>query len=226
MISYVVVNYNSYDFLFILLKSIKKFSSISYEVIVIDNSFEKKTLDFANVFFYFQNFNIGHGEGLNLGIKEANGEYVLLLDVDCHFLCHDFDKMLISKKEDIITVPGTIKKPIRPAFFFSKKDIIKNYNFNSTLNYKGNRITPNGYDVGILAYYKMLEDNRTFFWMDKKPNRYQTLNGEEWCIEDVPIVYHHWHGSHLKERQVDFPNNDLIKDKETFMRKINIEFDC
>lgn len=225
MISYVVVNYNSYDFLNLLLKSISKFSSIDHEVIVIDNSFEKKTLEVnSNVFFYYQNYNIGHGEGLNLGITKATKKYILLLDVDCHFLYPNFDKLLICQKEDIITVPGTIKKPIRPAFLFSKKELIENYDFNSSLNYKGNRITPDGYDVGILAYYKMLEENRTFFWMNKKKNRYKTLNGEEYCINDISIVYHHWHGSHLKERQIDFPNDNLIEDKEKFMTKINIEF--
>jgi GT2 family glycosyltransferase len=36
--------------------------------------------------------NVGHGEGLNQGIKEAAFDFVLFLDVDCHALSHEWEK--------------------------------------------------------------------------------------------------------------------------------------
>ena len=172
--SIVVVNYNSYDFLRVLIESCNKFSYNNLEIIVIDNSLKWETLEYSNVSHFFQNQNIGHGSGINLGIQKATSDVVLVLDVDCHFLCKNFDLILLEEINnfDIIAVPGSIEKPIRAACILAKRDAVIDCDFRSTPNYQGCRKTPEGYDTAILAYYNMLKQNKKFNWFEIKRNRY------------------------------------------------------
>lgn len=128
----------------------------------------------------------------------------------------------MMKKFNVIGGRGPLEKPIRPACMFMKKEIAEAYDFRDTRNYKGCRFTPDGHDVAIHAYYKMMAAGNDIGFLEAKGNRYGTLNGEEWCINDVPLIYHHWHGSHLKERQeLDFPDDDLMSDKDKLFAGIS-----
>jgi hypothetical protein len=89
----------------------------------------------------------------------------------------------------------------------------KLYDFRDTPGYSGHRVTPDGYDVAIKAYYNMLQDGVRIKMINSIKNKFGTLNGEEWCIDGEPLIYHHWHGAHLTERQVDF-KEDLKHDKD------------
>jgi glycosyltransferase involved in cell wall biosynthesis len=214
-LSIIVVNYNSYDFTNLLIKTCNKLSQQLIEIIVIDNS-KTETFEYSNVSVFLQPHNIGHGQGINLGVQKASSDILLILDSDCHFLSKDFDQLILKEMQncDVLAVPGSIEKPIRASCLCIKKEIAINYDFKSTPDYKGHRITPHGYDTAILAYYKMLQEKREIKWFDTiKPNRYKTLNGEEYALNNKSMIYHHWHGSHLTERQVDF-KEDLQKDKE------------
>jgi hypothetical protein len=90
------------------------------------------------------------------------------------------------------------------------------YDWRATPGYKGHRITPDGYDVGVKAYLEMVFEGKNIKFMEvHKPSRYLTANGEEYKLQDYnDIVYHHWHGTHLRQRQVDYPEVDLIADKK------------
>jgi hypothetical protein len=102
---------------------------------------------------------------------------------------------------------------------FMKKEFGR-YDWRDSTGYKGHRVTPDGTDVAIAAYYQMVHDGVKVGFLESKSNHYNTLCGEEWCIRDKPLVYHHWHGSHLRERQVDFPKDDLIKNKKLLFEQI------
>lgn len=227
MITIVTVNYNSYDFLGLLIESLYILSTMPYELIVIDNSENKIKLNNPNVHQFFTHTNIGHGRGLNLGVSKAydlfkNNPYLMFLDCDCHFLKMKWENAFISKmkKYDIIGGKGPASKPIRPACMFMRKELGK-YDWSDSEGYKGNRSTPGGYDVAIKAYYKIMADGLKIGFLTPQKNRYNTINGEEWCIDDIPYLYHHWHGSHLKERQEDFPNHNLIEDKNRLFSSIS-----
>tara|TARA_Y100000034_G_scaffold42710_2_gene52286 strand:- start:9012 stop:9689 length:678 start_codon:yes stop_codon:yes gene_type:complete len=166
--------------------------------------------------------NMGHGFGLNVGVHEAKGEYILVLDIDCHLLIEGWEKMFLFKARhfhrdaDVVAAPGPPEKPLRPACMFLKREIARQYDYSPTPNYRGHRVTPDGYDVAIKAYHKMVADGLTFEWMESFPNRYGTATGEEWGLDGKPIVYHHWHGTHTNEpdRMKDFPDTDLEAEKE------------
>lgn len=217
MITIVTVCWNSYDFLELMMESLEIYTHVPYELIVVDNSTEKEQIHQRTYLRqFFMTKNIGHGEGLNWGLSMVKHmPYVLVLDADCHVLCHNWHDPFIElmKDYDIVAGKGVQVKPIRPCCMFMKREMAHEYDWRSTPGYKGHRVTPEGFDVGIQAYHKMLEDEVKIKLIRSKTNRYETLNGEEWCIDDQPLVYHHWHGTHLKERQVDFPHSDLQEDK-------------
>lgn len=226
MITIVTVNYNAYDFLELLIESIQR-TSTNCQVVIIDNSEYRKSINFANIYQFFMEKNIGHGKGLNLGVTKAlelfpNNQYIMFLDSDCHFLCSGWETAFISKMKNnhLIGAKGSPVKPIRPACMFMKKDIAYKNDWMATDNYQGARKTPNGYDVAIKAYYKLLSQNCPIWFLEKHKNKYSTANGEVWGIDEVSYVYHHWHGSHLENRQVDFPDIDLITDKEHLFSQI------
>lgn len=203
-LSIVTVNWKADDFLAVLRESVELFTSSPYEFIVIDNSTQ----------------NRGHGEGMNLGAAQATGQYVMFVDVDCHFLRPGWDLPLVTSGLDIIAGEGVPEKPIRPACLFLRADLARRYDWSATPGYKGHRVTPDGFDVAIRAYHQMVADGVSIKLLSPRSNRYGTLNGEEWWIDGQPILYHHWHGSHLTERSVDFPGRDLFADKEVLFSKI------
>lgn len=226
MISIIVVNYNAYDFLGLLLESLEIYSSLPHETIVVDNSLDPRHINRPHVHQFIMERNTGHGYGLNYGILQnarmfPDHEYTMFLDVDCHFLRNSWELPFLKKMEtyDLIGGRGVPAKPIRPACMFFKKKL-QHYNWQDTAGYQGHRITPEGYDVAILAYHQICADGFRVGLLEGQRNRYGTLNGEEWCIDGIPLVYHHWHGSHLKERSVDFPGKDLFADRDKLFSQI------
>lgn len=226
MINIVTVNWNAYDFVGLLIESLHFFSEVPYELIVIDNSDQRNRLEYPHVHQFFMPTNIGHGMGLNHGVEKAlqlfpENPFLMFLDCDCHILKHRWEAAFISKMKDydLIGGKGVASKPIRPACMFMRRELGR-HDWAETPGFRGNRVTPGGYDVAIKAYYKIMADDYRIGFLTAQKNRYGTLNGEEWCIDGVPYVYHHWHGSHLKERQEDFPDHDLIADRDKLLSSI------
>ncbi len=213
MLSIVTVNFNSYDWLNILLESLELFTKCPYEIIVVDNSCKPLKLNNLKQIINYE--NVGHGEGLNQGIKEAAFDFVLFLDVDCHALSHEWEKPFfeLAKEYDVIGGKGSPQKPIRPSCMFLKKEIAQKYDWRATPGYRGVRITPEGHDVAIQGFYQMQRDNVSIKLLEPQKSQYNTINGEEWIIDGKRTFYHHWSGTWLQERQMDFAQN-LIEDKE------------
>lgn len=225
MISIITVNWNAHDWLHLMLESLELFSSLPYKVIVVDNSIKPPAKEHPNTIYHKTETNIGHGAGLNLGVeieKRVGNPYVMFLDIDCHVIAHDWESPFISLMDefDIVGGRGVPVKPIRPACMFMKPEIAQKYDWRDTPGYKGHRVTPEGYDVAIQAFHQMVDENVSLGFLEAQMNHYGTLNGEEWCVDGKPLIYHHWHGAHLVERQVDFPEDDLIADKKLLFSKI------
>lgn len=165
--------------------------------------------------------NVGHGEGLNRGVKLAKFDFVMFLDVDAHILCRNWEEPFLRMMEqfDVIGGRGVPAKPIRPACMFMKKEF-SGYDWRPSDGYKGHRITPEGTDVAIRAFHKMQADGVRIGFLESTKNHYGTINGENYTIDNKPIVYHHWSGTWLQKRQEDFPNNNLFEDKKVLFQNI------
>lgn len=226
MITIITVNYNAYDFLKLMIESLELFSDYKNQLIVIDNSEVIENINFKNTFQFPMPNNIGHGRGLNHGVSKAyelfpESEFIMFLDVDCHILRHHWenDFLKLIENYDIIGGKGVPHKPIRPSCMFMRKKIGK-YDWCDTTGYKGHRKTPEGFDVAIKAYYQMSSEEVKIKLINSEKNHYGTINGENWIINNLPTVYHHWSGTYLKERQSDFPETDLFEDKKKLFSRI------
>lgn len=87
LISIIILNYNGEKFLENCLESIFRETKQDYEVIVVDNdspdkSGEKFSEKYQNCNFILNKKNVGVSEGLNIGIRSANGEFIVLLNND------------------------------------------------------------------------------------------------------------------------------------------------
>lgn len=86
-LSIIIVSHKSKEHLEVLLPSIfESKTNFSYEVIVVDNGSNDGTLDWLQATPYklqaIANTNTGFAHGNNLGIKQATGKYILLLNPD------------------------------------------------------------------------------------------------------------------------------------------------
>lgn len=220
MLSIVTVNWNSYDWLDLLIESIRIYTTCSYEIVVVDNS--ETPIPVPNVCHIQNHKNIGHGAGLNLGVQHTNMPYVMFLDVDCHVLCHGWEQpfLKLMQEFDVIGGKGVPAKPIRPACLCLKQSLAKEYDWQATKGYCGERGGVPGFDVAIKAYHQMLEENRSVKLLEPHKSHYKTVKGEEYEIDGKRLVYHNWSSTYLKIRQHDFPNNDLFEDKKMLFSKI------
>ncbi len=88
MVSVIIVNYNSTDFLSDCIRSIFDSSKdVLFEIIVVDNNSPQRDIEsfperYPKVRFIFSSTNNGFGAGCNKGASAANGKYLLFLNPD------------------------------------------------------------------------------------------------------------------------------------------------
>ena len=85
--SIVVLNYNAGDLLLNCIESIFKTKNVEYEVIVVDNSstddsHKKCKEKFPQINLIENKENFGYCEGNNIGIRQAKGEFIVILNPD------------------------------------------------------------------------------------------------------------------------------------------------
>lgn len=88
-ISFIILNYKTKGLLKNCLKSVieSDLRGLNYEIIVVDNNSgdgvkEMLAEHFAGVIFIQSRYNLGMGAGNNLGIRQARGKYVIILNPD------------------------------------------------------------------------------------------------------------------------------------------------
>ena len=87
LISVIVLNYNAGDLLLNCIESIKKSSYKNLEIIVVDNISTDKSQKICkekhpDIKLIQNNKNFGYCEGNNIGIREAKGDYIVILNPD------------------------------------------------------------------------------------------------------------------------------------------------
>lgn len=102
-VSIIIVSYNVKDFLKNCLESVIKFTkNVNYEIIVVDNastddslSYLRDLSDVSNLKFIDAKENGGFAKGNNLGIKQAKGKYILLLNPDTLLIENSIERMFL-----------------------------------------------------------------------------------------------------------------------------------
>jgi GT2 family glycosyltransferase len=86
LISVVMLNYNGLQYLRRTIPPILNLSYPNYEFIIVDNGSTDGSIAFINGFNNIKlienGVNLGYSKGKNIGVKKAQGKYILLLDND------------------------------------------------------------------------------------------------------------------------------------------------
>jgi len=87
LVSIIILNYNGKNFLENCIESIKSQTNGNYEIVVVDNaspdnSGRKIALKYSEHKFILNEKNVGVPEGLNIGIKNSSGEFIILMNND------------------------------------------------------------------------------------------------------------------------------------------------
>lgn len=118
-ITIITVNYNTSDFIEVMLYGLHELASSSYSIIICDNgSNEQNTLKlvelqrkYPNVDLIFrvqsQAGSIGHAEAVDLLAKKVNTPYFLLMDADCCIFMKDWDQVMLEAMKGEVKVFGT-----------------------------------------------------------------------------------------------------------------------
>ncbi len=130
-LSIIIVNYNVKEFLQNLIHSIEKASlHLTKEIIVVDNASDDGSIEFIREKFpqiklIANKVNLGFGKANNLGLKEAKGKFILLINPDTLIAEDTFDKMIefFNRKPEaglagckIINPDGTLQLACRRSF--------------------------------------------------------------------------------------------------------------
>ena len=93
-ISFITINYNSSNFTIELCKSIEEFTTLNYEIIIVDNNskpedlsiLESYTNDILKIKLIKNSINEGFSSGNMLGVSYASGEYFFFINNDTKLL--------------------------------------------------------------------------------------------------------------------------------------------
>jgi GT2 family glycosyltransferase len=86
-VSVIIVTYNTLSITKKCIESIfEKTKDIEYEIILVDNASEDESCEYFskldNITYIYNKINVGFGAANNIGVTEAKGQYILLLNSD------------------------------------------------------------------------------------------------------------------------------------------------
>lgn len=203
MISIISVAYNSKEWEDILRFSARKTKG-DYELLIHDNT----------------GFNIGHAGGVDKLIKEAKGEYILLLDIDAHILLDNWDEEMLKIEADLIAAEGSISKPVRPCAMFFKREWFLENNF----SFKPVKTKDFTIDCGV--YFAMAAEQKGFKVKTLKcaKTEFKDVWGNEYLLNGKRFVYHNWYGTRFcggKYREIDGRKyTDYLEAKISLLKQI------
>ncbi|MDD5068299.1 MAG: glycosyltransferase family 2 protein [Candidatus Pacebacteria bacterium] len=122
-VSVLIPVYNGEETLHESLESVSNQAYDNYEVIVVDNNSKDRTKEiiydfiekYRNIKYVFE-LKVGRGAARNAGIREANGEVILMTDADC-----------TVPKDWIEKMTALIRRGEESVIMGFEEDIIKNY---------------------------------------------------------------------------------------------------
>jgi hypothetical protein len=178
-LSIIIVHHRTPGFLKMCLDSIRKTAAgINYELIVVDSSTSRESRDIVTerapqaVFLPYKE-NLGYSRGVNIGLENSHGEFILILNPDIVVAEDNIEKLLnfVKKHPDI----GLVGPQLR--------------NFNSTVQnsyfrfYKPITIVVRRTFLKRFKYFQKYMDD--FLMADTNPNKIQT---PDWVMGSVMLV--------------------------------------
>ena len=122
----VVVHYNTPALLKKAIDSIREF--YNFPIIVIDGSGDcdyhsESHLNHSNITVVNVGYNIGHGLGMDMGIKMAETDYVLTFDTDIEMNKPCIEEMMDKMKEDTYAIGKLYINTPKPYFYIENEEL-------------------------------------------------------------------------------------------------------
>lgn len=129
LITILCVNYNTSDFIEVMLEAFVKLTASPYKVIIADNGSNKKHLmrlarvaqQHKNLHIIFRKQSlpgsIGHGEAMDLMVDLVDTPYFVTMDADATFLTKNWDLKLLGKLDGNVRAIGTQAPGQKPKDF-------------------------------------------------------------------------------------------------------------
>lgn len=144
LISIVSVNWNKPEITLDMVKSFRHVTYPNYELIIVDNGSTIGDIDIVKDYPYVKLIktgkNLGFAGGTNFGIRQAGGEYILLLNNDTVVPPHFLEPM-VELMEDVPKI-GIVSPKI---YYFDSPKVIQ---FAGTTEI--NKITGRGHKIGYM----------------------------------------------------------------------------
>lgn len=149
LVSVVIVNYNGAEVIRPCLRSLASLPFPGSEVIVVDNgstdgSVEAVALEFPQVRLIRNGSNLGFAQANNIGVAEARGEYVILLNNDTE-VTNDWIPPLLEMLKDpgvAVVTSKVVTDGVPPEY----------YTMNGTINYLGYNIMRHFPDLSTVFF--------------------------------------------------------------------------
>lgn len=209
-ISIISANLDSPEWAELLIKSVRKFTTMEYEIIIIDNGSLPENLTWleqqSDISLIKLLRNIGHGGAIDLGTQIARGEYIVFLDIDSHIQRKDWDRdlrllWLSDNKIRLIGIIGPEHKPLHPPLFFYKREFMLENNI--IFRYMPRIST----DTAQKAYWDIINLGFKVERLQKGEKTYNCI-GDEIHLGGESTIFHMWYGTRFNEN-----NPERKKDK-------------
>jgi len=211
-LSIISANVDSPEWVKLLVKSIRKFTTdMEHEIIIVDNNSMSQNLSWlkeqGDIKLVLLDKNYGHGEAIDLGTGHARHEFICALDVDAHVQREGWANDLIdlyneSKKIKFIGCKGPEHKPLKPPLFFYEKSFI----VDNALSFK--HIPGISSDTAQKLYHDIV--NLGFSVERISPGcKIYKCYGDEFYVDEKPTFYHHWYGTRFCENRPERKKEEL-----------------
>jgi len=218
LVSIIIVNWDGRELLAACLNSLSKITYPKVEIIVVDNGSKDGSVDYINgltklringltIKKILNKENLGFAEGNNIGLRQAEGEYVLLLnndtEVEPDFLEPLIEEMEINSKAAVVQpkiIFSTYKKLQAGGSFFTSSGILYPYGFfkdpdDPKYNQKMKIFSANGACMlikkEVIEKAKGLFDDDFFAYFEETDFCWRViLAGYEVLYEPKSLIYH------------------------------------
>jgi len=193
----------------LLVKSIRKYATLEYETIIIDNGSGLINLRWLHqesragrIRLIENRYNAGHGGAMDQGTREARGRFVCFIDIDAHFQRQAWDADLVALYESdpktrMIGVIGPEHKPYHPPLFFYECEFI----LSNRLTFVYQPGVAHSTDTAQKVYWDIIDLGFRSERLAKGPKVYADCIGDEIVINGVPTIYHNWQGTRFLENR-------------------------
>ncbi len=204
-LSIVAANINSPEWAELLVQSLRRFTKVEHEIIIIDNGSLERNLEWLraqpDIVLVEAGTNLGHGGAMDMGTLIAKGRYVCVLDIDAHVQRAGWDTDLIAlynadPKTRLIGCIGPSHKPLHPPLFFYERAFIIDNGL--SFAYQPD-VDPRSTDTAQLVYWQILDLGFKVERLEKGTKVYPGFIGDEIIVAGQPTAAHMWYGVRFQE---------------------------